>query len=101
MQTAEEDELVEDIHFLVKAAFLGQIADTVEAPAVEGFFEKINAPRIGHGNAHHHADGTGFSGSVGAQQAKHLAGLDGKAEVAHGDFALIGLGDSRELNDWH
>ena len=101
VQLAEEDELVQHFHFLVKAALLGQIADAIEASAVEGLFEKINAPRIGQRDAHHHADGAGFSGSIGAQQAKHLAGIDGKAEVAHGDFAFVSLGDSRELNDWH
>ena len=39
VQLAEEDELLENIHFFVKAAFLGQIADAVEAPAVEGHSE--------------------------------------------------------------
>ena len=80
VQLAEEDELVEDLHLFVEAALLGQIADAVETRAVEGLFEEIDAPGVGHGDAHHHADGAGFAGAVGAEEAKHLAGIDGKTE---------------------
>ena len=48
VQLAEEDELIEHLHLLVEAALLGQIADAIEAAALKGFSEEIDAPRIGH-----------------------------------------------------
>ncbi len=101
MELAEEDKLIEDLHLFVEAALLGQIADAVEVAAREGRTEEINAAGVGQGDAHHHADGAGFAGAVGAEETEHLAGLDGEREVADGDFALVGLGDSRELNNRH
>jgi len=33
--------------------------------------------------------------------AEDLAGVDGKAEVADGNLVLVGLGHSREFDNWH
>ena len=101
MELAEEYELVENLHFLVEAALFRQVADAVEAAAIEGFFKEADAAGVGHGDAHHHADGAGFAGAIGAEESEHLAGVDGEREVANGDFAVISLGDCGELNDRH
>src|SRR5579863_5940844 len=101
VQAAEEDELLEDLHLLVKATLFGQVADAVEAGAVEGLAEEIDAAGVGNGDAHHHANGAGFAGAVGAKEAEHLAGFNGQAEVFDSDLVLIGFGHCVELDDWH
>ena len=101
VQLAEEDQLVEDLHLLVEAALLGQIADPLQALALKGLVEEADAAGVGHGDAHHHADGAGFACAVRAQQAEHLAGFDGEAQVVDGNLVLVGLGHSREFDNWH
>ena len=101
VQLAKEDQLVDDLHLLVEAALLGQVADALQALAVKGLLEEADASRVGNGDAHHHANGAGFARSVGAEQAEDLARLDGQAQVADGDLALVGLGHSREFDYWH
>ena len=46
-ELAEEDKLVEDLHLLVEAALFGQIADAVEAGALEGLAEETDRPESG------------------------------------------------------
>ena len=101
VQLAKEDQLVDDLHLLVEAALFGQIADAVQALALKGLAEETHPARVGNGDAHHHANGAGFAGAVGPQQAKHLARIDGEAQVVDGNLVLVGLGDSRELDNWH
>ena len=101
MELAEEDELVDDLHLLVEAALFGQIADALEALALEGLSEEDHLAGVGHGDAHHHADGAGFPGAVRAEKAEHLAGFNLEAEIVDGDFRFVGLGHSREFDDWH
>ena len=35
-------------------------------------------------NAHHHANGAGFTCAVGAEEAEHLASVNGEREIANG-----------------
>ena len=101
VKLAEEDELVEDLHLLVEAALLGQIADAVEQLAREGLAEEADGAGVGHGDADHHADGAGLAGAVGAEQAEHGAGFDGEGEVFDGDLGVVGLADVVEFDDGH
>ena len=101
MQFAEEDQLVDDFHFLVEAALLGQVAHPLQALAIEGLFKQADAARVRNRDAHHHAYGAGLARSVGAEQAEHLAGFYRQAEVADRDLALVDLGHSREFDNWH
>src|ERR1035437_8032520 len=77
MQLAEEDKLVDDLHFFIEAALFGQVADLLQALPLKGLVKEVDAARVGQCDAHHHANGTGFAGSVRPQQAEHLARLDG------------------------
>ena len=77
MQLAEEDQLVDDLHFLVEAAFLGKVADALQALALEGFSKETDPSRVGNRDAHHHPNGAGLPGPVGTEQAEHLTGIDG------------------------
>ena len=70
VQLAEEDELVDHLHLLVEAALFGQVADALEALAFEGLAEEAHPAGVGHGDAHHHANGTGLSGAVRAREAR-------------------------------
>ena len=99
MELAEKDQLLQHFHLLVETALLGQIAYAFEAGAIEWLFEEPDRPGIGHGDAHHHANRACLSRSIRAQQPKHLARIDGKAKIAHGDLALVGLCNSCEFND--
>jgi hypothetical protein len=101
VQFPKEDQLVNDLHFLVEAAFFGQIADALQALALEGLFEEADAARVWNGDPHHHANGAGFACSVRTKKAEHLARFNGQAEVADGNLALVGLGNSREFDNWH
>ena len=47
VQLAEEDQLVEDLHLLVEAALLGQIAHALQALALEGLVEELMRPESG------------------------------------------------------
>ena len=40
VELAKKDELVEDLHFLVEAALFGQVADALQAFALEGLTEE-------------------------------------------------------------
>jgi hypothetical protein len=81
VQLAEEDQLVDDLHLLIEAALLGQIADPLQAAAGEGLLEEADASRVGNGDAHHHANGAGLARPVRSQQAEDLARLDGEARL--------------------
>jgi hypothetical protein len=101
VQLAEEDELIQDVHLFVEAALLGQVADAAQHGAGEGAVEERDGAGVGHGDADHHADGTGFAGAVGAEQAEHGAGLDGEGEVLHRDLGVVDLSDVVQLDDGH
>ena len=101
VQLAEEDELVHDLHLFVEAALFGEVADALEVFAPEGLAEEADGARVGDGHADHHADGGGFSGAVGAEEAEHGAWLDGEAEVCDGDFGVVGLSDMLQFYDGH
>src|SRR5271166_1710691 len=101
VQLAEEDELVEDLHLLVKPALLGQVTNPLEVLARKRLVKESDASRVRDSNAHHHANGAGFARSVGSEQAEHLAGFNRQAQVADGNLVLVGFGDSRELDNWH
>jgi hypothetical protein len=45
VEFAEEDKLVEDLHLLVEAALFGQVADALEALALEGLVEEADSCR--------------------------------------------------------
>ena len=101
MELAEEDELVDDLHLLVEAALLGQVADAVEVFAIEGFAEEIHIAGVGDRDADHHADGRSFAGAVGTEEAEHAAGFDAEGEIFYGDFGVVGLADLLEFYDGH
>ena len=101
VQLAEEDQLLQNLHFFVEAALLGQVANALQALALERLAEKPDPAGVGKRDAHHHANGTGFARSVRPQQAKHLARVDRQTQVADGNLVLVGLGHSCEFNNWH
>ena len=101
MQLAEEGELVQDVHLLVEAAFLGQVADASQDRAGEGPVEERDRAGVGHGDADHHADGAGLARAVGAEQAEHRPRLDGEGEVLHRDLGVVDLANVLKLDDGH
>ena len=101
VQLAEEGELIQHVHLLVEAALLRQVSDAAQHGAGEGAVEERDRAGVGDGDADHHADGAGFAGAVGAEQAEHGAGLDGEGEVLHRDLGVVDLADVMQLDDGH
>ena len=101
VELAEENELVEHVHLLVEAALLRQIADARERFASERLVEERDRAGVGHGDADHHADGTGLARAVGAKQPEHGSRLDADGEVFHRDLGVVDLADMMELDDGH
>ena len=101
VKLAEEDELVDDLHLLVEAALFRQVADAMKRAAVEGFVEERDRAGVGHGHADHHADGGGFAGAVGAEQAEHRARLNGEREAFDRDFRAVDFADVVKFDDGH
>jgi len=60
---------------LVQAAFFGQVANAVFLGLVHRAAQHGHAAGIGLEDVENDADGGGFSGAVGAQQAKDFAGV--------------------------
>ena len=93
---AEEDELVEDLHLLVDAALLGQVADPAAAVEVGWAAEELHGAAVGQQDAHHHADRGRLARAVGAQQAVDRAGLDLQVEVVDRGVGAERLADAGE-----
>src|ERR1035437_10810120 len=101
MQLAEEDQLFNDLHLLVEAALFRQIADALQALAIERLPKEADLTRVRNRDAHHHANGTGLARSVRNEQAEHLACIDGEAQVIDSDLVLVGLRNTRKFTNWH
>src|SRR5262245_51996067 len=55
--------------------------------AVEAVDQRAAA--AGHQDAHHHADGGGLAGAIGAEEAEHLAALHGEVQrVERGELTV-------------
>jgi hypothetical protein len=101
-QLGQKHQLLDDLHALVEAAFLGQIADTPEGLAGPGFAEERDRARVRQGDPNHHADGGGFAGAIRPQQAEHAARLDFEAQVFDGNLLFVRLGNALQFDqDFH
>src|SRR5439155_5261556 len=101
VQLAEEDELVHDLHLLVETALFWQVADAVEELAAKRLAEEVDGAGVRHGDADHHADAGGLTGTIGAEKAEHAAWFDGEAEVCDGDLGVVGFADMLQFYDGH
>ena len=68
-----------ELLLLVEAALLGEVADPVLLLGVHRPAEHTDVSRVGPIDAHHHSDGGGLAGAVGAKQAEYLALFDVKS----------------------
>src|SRR6185503_6327966 len=101
VKAAEKDQLVNNLHFLVQAALFRQITYALKAGSLERLVKEHDLAGVWNGDAHHHSDGAGLACTIGPQQAKHLARLDGQAKVVHRNLGVVSLGDTREFNNRH
>jgi hypothetical protein len=88
-------------HVVVEYRLVGQVAHAAHhLGALLEAVEARDARRAAGGpqHAHKHLHGGGLAGAVGAEQAEHLALLDGEREVAHGDEVAVGLGEGTYLH---
>ena len=96
-QAAEEDQVVENLHAFVEPALFGKVADVIQLLAVEGLAEEANLTFIRHSDADHHADGGGFAGAVGAEQAVDAAFANGQRKIIDGDEVVEGFADTPQF----
>ncbi len=84
VQFDEEGDVVTDGHPLVDADLLGQVADL--SPIDERGRRAVPGDRAGIGleQPHRHADRGGFAGTVGSEEADHLAGGQVERHVVDG-----------------
>ena len=88
-ELCQVDSLFAHLHFFIKSALFGQVADAHHVSwgkgmAVEGYFALV-----GCSNAVNDANERGFAGSVGTQQAKHFAARHLNAHVVQG--CMLGI----------
>ncbi len=86
-------EEVGDFHFFVDASFFGEVSDAVFG--FDGGFLSQDGEFTGiwKEDRHDHADGCGFPGAVGADEAVHRSLRDGEIDAFDGDLGSEGLAD--------
>ena len=92
-EACEEDGLFADLHFLVKPALLGEIADAVDIFRGDLAVAEQHAARIGRRDAVDDADQGRFARSVGAQKPVDRASGDGERYVVERRVRGIAFGD--------
>ena len=100
VQFAEEDELIEDFHFLVEAAFFGQVADALQALAVEGVAEEVDRSRVGMVMPMIMRMELVLPAPF-VPAGRTSGRLNGETQVVDGDLLIVGLGHSYEFYNWH
>src|SRR5690606_1340718 len=79
----EEVQQVDDLHLLVEATLLGQVADDAAEVLANAFAGVADLAAVGPEHIHHHADCSGLPGTVAADQAEDLTGPDTEADIVH------------------
>jgi len=77
--------------FFIQAAFFRQVADFVLAAVIEFFAHDFDFTRIRFDDVHHHADGGGLTGAVGADEAEDFTLIDVERDVIYGGMFTVGL----------
>jgi hypothetical protein len=91
-EAGEEDEVLHDLHLLVEAALLGKVSDTVEEMAGERLAKDTDCAGVRNGDSHHHADGAGFSGTIGTEETEDFALGNTEGEMIDGNKIVKSLG---------
>ena len=80
LESAKKHEVLEHLHLLIEAALFGHIANALEVAPVERLAETEYLAFVRQGDAHHHADGRGFTCAIGAKQPEDAAFTDIRSE---------------------
>ena len=86
---------------VVENRIVRQIPDApLQLDAIRLAIEPVDRDRAAarNQNAHQHADGGRFAGAVRAEEAEHLAPLDGEFEIAHGGEGAVRLSEMPECD---
>src|SRR5699024_5815602 len=81
VEAGEVDELIDDRHLRVEAAFLGHVADRAAVAGGDGSAVDEDAPGIGGEDAEDDTHGRGLAGAVRTDESGHPAVADVEAEV--------------------
>ena len=90
-ELGQVDGLLADLHFLVKAAFLGQVADVVDVFGARGVTVEAHLARVGGRDAVDDADEGRLAGSVGTEQAEDPAAGHLDAHLVEGEVVGVAL----------
>src|SRR5262249_32361439 len=91
MQLCHKYQFVENLHLAVEAAFLGEIADSLEVLTAKRFSKETKLSGVRQSDADHHANCAGLASPIRTEQAVDAPGVDGQGEIIDGDLLPIGL----------
>src|SRR5262249_23311089 len=91
----QEQEMLEDVHLLVEAAFLRQVADAIAGGvAAIGRSEDLDCAGIRKENAGDHPQAGRLARAVPAEESRDCPGTHGEGHAVHGPDLTEALGDS-------
>src|SRR5262249_12392207 len=91
VQLAEKNQLLNDFHLGVEAAFFWQITHALEHFATKRSAEHVDLAGIRQGDADHHSYRAGLAGAIRPQQSEHGTGPDGEREIVDSDKLVVCL----------
>ena len=92
MNLGKERDVFVDREIAIQAEALREVADRLRDAQMLLYriaIEHANRATAGLQQAAHQPDRRGLSGAIGADQAEHLAGVDGKRQIVHGDDVAV------------
>ena len=73
VKRGEENDDLANFHARIQAALFGEVADHVARAVADGLAEDVDGAFVRDQDIHDHADGGGFAGAVGTEQAQYGA----------------------------
>jgi hypothetical protein len=89
------------LELAVQPPFLRQVADAVQSLRRQWLVKDMDATAIGPDDVHQHADGGGFAGAVGAEEAEYLSPAHGQVQVIYCCESVELLGQFVRFNSEH
>lgn len=84
VQLGQKDQLLQNLFLAVQAALLGHVADAATGVVVKRSPVQEHLARVGGEHAEGDAHRGGLAGAVGADEAVHLAVVDGETHAVEG-----------------
>ena len=100
-QTGEVDDVVLDLHFLIQATFLGEVADVMDVVVGHGTAMHQHLTAVGMGDTIDDADKTGLTRTIGTKKAVDGAVRDIQVHMAQCHMVAVLLADVVNFDKIH